>query len=188
MSRLIHVTEAQAALFGRPPQPSQQPGRGRQAPRKRKEALPENQVESAILTFLRIRGWTVERQQAGTVIGVGMIMGALKRGPITGIESLYGLMSKWGNKGRADWVAVRPLAYVDRNAAGVYPGLVQRFEMEIKGPCKKPSPEQRKYLEYRVSMGFLCGWFDALEDDGFGGGTCFEVWYGKRFGDNVNAK
>ncbi|MEI9975080.1 MAG: hypothetical protein WDO73_25320 [Ignavibacteriota bacterium] len=129
--------------------------------------MAENIVESQIRRFLESRGWIVIRQQAGTVAGIGPLLAALDRDePITR-ELLYRCMIRTGAKGRADWVAVRPVSYVDLDLARRHPGLVQRFEMEIKAPGKKPSPEQRQYLEDRAAVGFLGGWFDSFEDGRF---------------------
>lgn len=188
MSRLFPMSQRDAAtLFGPDAVGGSTPAGSRKGraskPRtaKEKAALPENIVESQILGFLRVRGWTVERQQAGTVAGIGSLLAALDRNqPITR-ELLYRSMIRSGAKGRADWVATRPLSYVDPEMARKHRGLVQRIEIETKAPSKKPSPEQRKYLEDRAAMGFLVGWFDSFEDDGFDSKTCFESWYRLRF-------
>jgi hypothetical protein len=160
--RPFRISGAEAAsLFGTAPAPRK--GKAR-APKKR-EALPENQVESQILGFLRARGWLVERQQAGVVIGIGPLLAALDRGQVITRELLYRSMIRQGEKGRADWVAVR--------CGTPDSGNVQRIEVEIKAPGKKPSAEQLKYLRDRQACGFLCGWWDSL--------PAFVAWYDARF-------
>ena len=170
----VRVTEAQAAeLFGRTVAGldtlrTQKPAK---RPARRRESLPENQVEAQILGFLRARGWLVERQQAGVVIGIGPLLAALDRGqPITR-ELLYRSMIRQGENGRADWVAVRAAELIQ--GAGEFVRLYQRIEIEVKAPGKKPSPEQAKYLRDRQACGFLCGWWDSIE--------AFTAWYGTRF-------
>ena len=75
----FRISEGEAAsLFGAA---SVVKGR-RAAVKKKRAALPENQVESQVLGFLRSRGWLVERQQAGVVVGIGPLLAALDRGHV----------------------------------------------------------------------------------------------------------
>ena len=102
----FRISEGEAAsLFGAA---SVVKGR-RAAVKKKREALPENQVESQVLGFLRSRGWLVESQQAGVVVGIGPLLAALDRGQVITRELLYRSMIRQGEKGRCDWVAVRVL-------------------------------------------------------------------------------
>lgn len=162
----MRVTEAQAAMFG-VPSVGVTEAKNTKALRsaKQKQAMGENVVEGQILGFLRARGWLVERQPAGAVVGLGPLMAALERGqPITR-ELVYRSIIRLGEKGRADWVAVRP-----RDGGGY-----DRVEVEIKAAGRKPSAEQAKYLRDRAACGFLCGWWDSLES--------FYAWYAGQFGE-----
>ena len=164
---MIRMSEAEAAqLFG----PSRHGGKQEARPRNRKsiEALPENQVEAQILGFLRIRGWLVERQQSGVVVGIGQLLAALDRGQVITRELLYRSMIRLGEKGRADWVAVRAV-----NDKSMPPCLCQRIENEIKAPGRKPSSQQVKYLRERNACYLLAGWWDSLD--------AFVAWYNVRF-------
>lgn len=165
---MIRVTEAQAELLRLGLFESVAPRKATRGPRKDKTALPENQVEAQILGFLRARGWLCERQQAGVVVGIGPLLAALNRGQVITRELLYRSMIRLGEKGRADWVAVRVCAACD-----LHKWHVERLEIEVKSPGKKPSAEQAKYLRDRAACGFLCGWWDSVES--------FQVWYDARF-------
>lgn len=144
--RPFRISEAEAAsLFPRAEKIARKP-RGTRKPR---ENLPENQVESQILGFLRARGWLVERQMSGTFQRLG------GGGYIT-----------VSPKGRCDWVAVR----------AQFPSIlhvVERMEIEIKAPGRKPSAEQLKYIRDRNACGYLAAWWDSLGS--------FVVWYNQRF-------
>jgi hypothetical protein len=176
----VRVTEEQAAmLFGaavaRP--------KGRKvAARKPHDALPENQVESICLGYLRACGWTVERQQAGTVCGLGPLLQALDRSQAITRELVYRSLIRSGSKGRCDWVAVRHLRMMDHSGMRAIVAVVQRFELEIKAPGRKPSPEQLDYIRQRNATGLLATWCDRLLPSDPGESEALLTWYERVFG------
>lgn len=179
MSR-VTLTEDQYALFR---QNQRQAGSG--APRKagaprvkkRKQDLPENIIECQIKTFLEMRGWQCLRLQAGTFAGLGPLIAALDKGLLITREMLYRSMVRIGEKGRADWLAMRP-----RRATGV-DSLIempmhQIFFFECKAPGKKPQPEQLAWLQAQEQTGTPTAWFDDFEGDW---DTSFLPWYRARY-------
>lgn len=102
------------------------------APRGRK-AKSENEVEDAVVTWLRIEGWIVRRQHVGTFY--------TKDGrPVT-----------MGDKGECDWRAMRAKP------------VMQYLEFEAKAAGKKPRDDQYEYMAKRRRQGITCIWADSLE-------------------------
>lgn len=170
----VRMTEAQARLlFG---DRLEQPARGAPKPRvkKRKDELPENVLEGQIKGLLGARGWTCHRNHVGTFIPTGMIMRALESGiPLTK-EVLFRSLVRIGEKGIPDWRAERMVPVSD------LPATVQLFYWEAKAPHKKPSPDQKLWMEGRRALGWLVEWFDDFD---FGGSHSFIAWYKERFGE-----
>ena len=98
----------------------------------------ENQVEDAVITWLRIEGWIVRRQHVGT------------------FYTKDGRPVSMGDVGECDWRAFKPMKNV--------PGAAAYLEFEAKGTGKKPSDEQREYMAKRKRQGVVCIWADSLAE------------------------
>jgi hypothetical protein len=98
----------------------------------------ENDVEHAIVHFLRRRGWLVDRNQVGL------------------LYTADGRPCPVGRRGQCDWRAVRPLA-------GAVGGAAQYMEIEVKAPGRKPTQVQREYMALRTQQGILVTWADSVE-------------------------
>ena len=98
----------------------------------------ENEVEDAVVTWLRIEGWIVRRVHVGT------------------FYTRDGRPISMGDRGECDWRAFRPFRHIP--GAGVY------LEFEAKGTGKKPSDEQREYMAKRKRQGVTCICADSLAE------------------------
>lgn len=118
------------------PRPTSQAHPSRTAGSKQSAHITENDVEAAIVHFLRQRGWLVERNQVGL------------------LYTADGRPCPVGRRGQCDWRAIRPLPG--------FPGAVEHFEIEVKRPGAKPSKPQREYMAMRTHLGLLAVWADSL--------------------------
>lgn len=107
---------------------------GRAKPRKQSE----NEVEDAVVTWLRIEGWIVRRQHRGT------------------FYTKDGRPISMGDVGECDWRAFRPMRHV-HGAAGY-------LEFEAKATGRKPDDDQRMYMAKRKRQGVVCIWADSLAE------------------------
>ncbi len=126
--------------------------------RRPPSALPENQVEGQIVSFLRVRRWVVRRQHVGKHVPLGYLLRKMEYGPLTK-PLIFQAVVDVGEKYQADWRA-------ERSAGG---GLMQVLYIEVKAPGCKPTAEQVHWLERVRLTGALAGWFDSIES--------FEAWY-----------
>jgi hypothetical protein len=164
------MSEDQFALLFRGPG-SQRAAKTRVAgPRKRREDLPENILESQVCGLLAARGWVLIRQHVRTVVDWHQLAGK----DVVKVSALR--PSRIGSKGDSDWIAVRPIIGQPRGAAHL-------FYFETKAPGRKPSTEQRLYLERRLACGFLAAWFDDYDGDW---DTSFLPWYGRHFPGEIH--
>jgi hypothetical protein len=148
----VTLTEKQFAVLGkRKPR-----AKGAHRIKKRKEDLPENQLEKQCLDFLRIRGWIVDRQQSG-----------LFRAP-------WGGYVRVGEKGCFDWIALRPFRLLTKPEDKAMT-LSDVLYLELKAPGKKPNVHQLAWARRRRVAGFLCICFAEFSD--------FTNWYRGRFGE-----
>ena len=104
---------------------------------KQSGPITENEVEYAVVHFLRARGWIVERNQVGL------------------LYTADGRPCPVGRKGQCDWRAMRPLPGA--------PGKAYYFEVELKRPGAKPTQVQREYMALRKHQGMAVTWADSLE-------------------------
>ena len=163
MPAKVHLNPDQASLlfgkqkFGeRPPRVAPATARVK----KRKQDLPENQVECQVTEFLRARGWFVERQHVGTFVAY-RVLAALReaKSDADRQKALRGAIPvRIGEKGKPDWVATRPCF---GSGAGLMPHLV--FEFEIKAPGKRLSPEQAEYIRKAIACKRNAFWWDSFE-------------------------
>lgn len=96
--------------------------------------MTENDVEAAIVRFLRNRGWVVDRNT------------------VAGAFTADGRHLSVGRRGQADWRAARDNKH-----------RVHYLEVEVKAPGKRPSPRQREYLALRAHQGIAATWADSVE-------------------------
>jgi hypothetical protein len=102
-----------------------------------KPSQSENDVEHAIVAFLRARSWLVDRNQVGL------------------LYTADGRPCPVGRRGQCDWRAVRP---TDLNR-----GPCQYMEIEVKAPGQRPTKVQREYMALRTHQGVLVVCADSLE-------------------------
>lgn len=97
--------------------------------------ITENQIEKAILDFLRWSGWRAFRMQSGL------------------FSSPYDVRSRItiGEKGIPDWLLMRPMES----------GECLTFWLETKAPGKKLRPAQEAWIEQARHEGYLV----AVADD-----------------------
>lgn len=116
---------------------------------KRKQDLPENQLEQQICDFLRAHGWRLKRNHVGLFVPfrVAQSKGAL------------GHPVRIGETGEPDWTAMR-----------YWRGDEQLIFWEAKAPGKVPTPDQQQYARALRDEGFHADWFDSFTEspDGVG--------------------
>ena len=176
---MIRMTEAQASLFatnvkrgGRQAGP-----RKESAPRVKRPAaeLPENIVKQQILDFMKAHGWIEKRMHVGTYTPYRMLLmleEALARGANmkAEIEKAKHQIIRIGKEGDADWRFEKPI-----------PGDPRKAHLccyvEMKGPGKRPKPEQVEWLARRNATGTPATWADGYDT----GRSPFLSWYRKTF-------
>lgn len=134
--------------------------------KKKKQDLPENMVTRQITDFLRVNGWTLARQHVGTFIPYREYR-LFMEDPGYKVHLL-----KIGEDGMTDWRAERPIIPM-----GIRPGDARScevFYLEFKGLGKKPTPDQRMWIERKRATGIPSNWFDSLDG--------FLYWYWRRYG------
>ncbi len=158
MAAKLRLTPDQAALFLGKPKFGSKPER---APRKkRKEDLPENQVEKQIRDFLLAHGWQVERQHVGTFVPF-RVFAALRdaKSPADRERAMkYSNVVRIGEKGKPDWSATLRL---DR-------GLYLHMEFEVKAPGKQLRTEQWEYIRRAQALkrnAFCWDSFNVFRED-----------------------
>ncbi len=145
--------------------------------RRSKAEMPENVVEGQIKSFLEARGWLCIRRQVGTFAALGILLATLDKGqPITR-ELLYRNLVRIGQKGDADWIAVRRKAVQEGQVFN--PALCDFLFWEAKAPGKKPGPDQLDFIRRMTAAGFEAKWFDSFNG---GGDSTFLLWFTPRYG------
>lgn len=134
----------------------------RKPPQRARTSLPENIVEQQICDFLRVRRWVVKRQHVGKHVPLGFLLRTMEHGGITR-EAIFRNIVDVGEKYAADWRAER----------AVDGGLMQVLYVEVKAPGRKPTPEQKEWLERARLAGARAGWWDSIE--------AFTTWYAREF-------
>lgn len=161
---MIRVTGNQAKLlFGSKPV-------GQRKPRvqKRREDLPENQVEHQILDYLHLHGWIVERRHVGTFIPYYHAIEMTKGRPLN-----HRSVVRIGEKGEPDWfVFRRSLGHT--GASDLTSGDLDAFWLETKAPGGRLSAEQAAWIAGRRALGFIAVWFDSFD--------AFARWYADEWG------
>lgn len=128
------MSEAQFALFSAAADQPKTKRRGRPFQLKPcKPKIKENHVEAAVLTFLRVRGWRVDRQHVGKA------------------QWPSGEWLQLHPEGTADWFAHRPAT----SPSCLY--------IETKAPGERPTEQQMLYLEMAARAGYLTIWCDSLQ-------------------------
>lgn len=154
MAAKLRLSADQAALFLGKPKFGSKPAA---APRvkKRKQDLPENQVERAITDFLRYRGWQIERQHVGTFVPF-RVFAALRdaKSPEDRERALkYSNIVRIGEKGKPDWSATLRLGG----------GLYRFIEFEVKAPGAELRTEQWEYIRRARALKRDVFWWDSFE-------------------------
>jgi hypothetical protein len=130
---------------------------------RRREGLPENQLERQICDFLAWRGYITIRQHVGTFLPFRVVK-QLQQGQITFDQALRNVVSI-GEQGTADWWSARPIIPPGGRALdGPWPWSA--FFWEAKAPRKKPSDAQLEWLAKRRQCGLEAAWFNqfAVQD------------------------
>ncbi len=173
---MIRVTKEQFALFkkrvGKKTGKSAVPRQ-----RKRRDELPENQLEKAILDFLRYRNWTITRNHVGRYVGIGPLTAIIKSGRRLTWAAIGSSVVQMGEVGQADYTASRPMPVTQLMPLSRASGACQRFHFECKAPGKEPSAEQLEWLRRARANGEVADWFDGLDT-----GRQFLSWYRERWG------
>ena len=134
---------------------------------RRREDLPENQLEKQICDFLRIRRWQVRRNHVGLFVPYRVAMELMAgRKPAGHVYKLTPI--RINEPGTADWFAVRC-------------GPKQRVEFfwfECKASGKPPTVKQVRWLWDQNLMALFAEWFDGFEGEA---AHDFVRWYGERF-------
>jgi hypothetical protein len=179
---LVRVSKAQLSLLTG----NLVAARGDQAPavisaRRRREDLPENVLEAQIKHYLAWHGYTNIRQHVGTVTPYRVLQ-QLHWGQIT-LEQAARSIIYLGQKGMADWLALRPIvASGSRALDGPHP--LAAFYWECKAPNKRPSDAQLAWMEKRRQVGLEATWFNQFAAADRPSPACepreshvFEVWF-----------
>jgi hypothetical protein len=138
--------------------------RGEQVPaivpvRRRREDLPENQLESQIQGFLNWRGFTTLRLHVGLYVPHRVFRQVLA-GQLAA-EAAARNVVRVGEEGMPDWWSARPIIPPDGRAQGG-PWPWQAFFWEAKALSKKPSDAQLKWIERHKQVGLEAAWFNQF--------------------------
>jgi hypothetical protein len=157
---VIRISESQLGLL----EQNQAVARGDQAPavvpvRRRREHLPENQLESQIQDFLSWHGFISIRQHVGTFLPLRIVR-QLQAGQISFDQALRNVV-RIGEEGAADWWSARPIIPPGGRALdGPWPWA--GFFWEAKAPGKRPSPAQLEWISRRRQVGIEATWFNQF--------------------------
>lgn len=129
--------------------------------KRRAEEMPENQVEALCVSWLRVLGWRVTRQQSGLFSrpGAGHIR------------------IRIGEKGLPDWRCERPIIPAGKRPQDAL--TMECFHLECKAPGERPDPVQVGWMIGSNALGTPATWCDSLpmlQD-------WYRVRYGRRAGD-----
>lgn len=137
--------------------------------KKPRAALPENQLESQVVSFLQARRWFVEKVHVGVFVPWYSLEAFWKRGQAIAKGMLAGgTVTRLGKKGDPDYRAWR----------GRQSGGVDLFLIECKAPGKKPEPDQIDRMRELRLTGAIVEWFDDFD---FGGPHSFLDFYRRTF-------
>lgn len=132
--------------------------------RKPRKELPENILKDQALDFLRMKGWTPQRNQVGTYVPYREVMLVAEAAARHGLDNLKAAIAgllhpiRIGEEGIPDW-------FVRRGRECWY--------LELKAPGKKPSIEQQEWIRKANATGTLAVWFDNIDT--------LIAWYAKTF-------
>jgi hypothetical protein len=148
---VIRVSKAQLTLLER----NLADTRGNQAPavitaRRRREDLPENQLEQQIRDFLAWRGFITLRLHVGLFVPYRVLKQVLagQLAPEAAARNVVTI----GEEGMTDWWSARPLIPTGSRALdGPWPWA--GFFWEAKAPGKRPSPVQLEWMARRRQVG-----------------------------------
>jgi hypothetical protein len=148
---------------------------------RRREDLPENQLERQITDFLAWRGFISVRQHIGLFVPFRVVK-QLQQGQISFEQAMRNIV-RLGEEGASDWWSARPIIPAGGRAQdGPHPW--QAFYWEAKATGKRPTDAQLAWLDKRRQVGLEATWFnqfgfrdrpapvvDARES------PVFEVWF-----------
>jgi len=130
--------------------------------RRRREDLPENNLERQICDFLAWRGFISTRQHVGLFVPY-RVLRQLQCGRLE-TESAARNVVKIGEEGIADWWSARPIISPGGRVQDG-PWMWQGFFWEAKAPRKKPSAAQLAWLDRRRQVGLESAWFNQFEPE-----------------------
>jgi hypothetical protein len=161
------------------------------ASRRRREDLPENQLERQITDFLAWRGFVSIRQHVGTFLPFRVVK-QLQHGEITFEQALRNIV-RIGEEGAADWWSARPIIPPGgRSQDGPWPWAA--FYWEAKAPGRRPRPAQLEWMARRQQVGLEAGWFNQFAAHDRPSPACapreshvFETWFVGHFAPSIAA-
>jgi hypothetical protein len=183
---VIRVSKAQLSLLER----NLAGARDEQVPavvpvRRRREDLPENQLERQVIDFLSWRGFISIRQHVGTFLPLRVVK-QLQHGQITFEQAMRNVV-RIGEEGASDWWSARPIIPPGgRPLDGPHPCAT--FFWEAKAPGKRPTDAQLEWLEKRRQVGLEAAWFNQFTAADRPAEACepreahvFQVWFQRYF-------
>jgi hypothetical protein len=141
---------------------------------RRREDLPENQLERQITDLLAAHGFVTTRQHVGTFVPYRVLKQTARVD-----RSVIHI----GEVGAADWWSARPIIPAGGRALdGPWPW--QGFFWEAKASGKRPSAAQLEWLDRRRQVGFEAAWFNQFQAHDRRSPACdprdspvFEIWF-----------
>jgi hypothetical protein len=187
---MIHVTQTQLNLLERNLVRAKSAGKEGFCPEtagpnrargRRRENLPENQLERQVIDLLAAHGFTSTRQHVGVFVPY-RVLRQTQSGQLTPEQAARNIV-RIGEEGTADWWSARPIIPPGgRPLDGPHPW--QAFFWECKAPGKRPTAVQLEWMDRRRQVGILAWWFNQFQAADRPSPACepqdshvFEVWF-----------
>jgi hypothetical protein len=159
---------------------------------RRREDLPENQLERQIRDFLNWRGFISVRQHVGLFIPFRVVK-QLQQGQISFEQAMRNIV-KLGEEGASDWWSARPIIPAGSRALDG-PHRWEAFFWEAKSPGKRPTDAQLEWLSRRRQVGLEATWFNQFQLQDRQAPACeprdshvFGVWFTEYFARKEGAR
>jgi hypothetical protein len=159
---ILRVTQAQFNLFKRQLARAADPAGAPDEPRRRRrrEDLPENQIEARIVSYLAYRGFFNTRMHIGTFIPY-RVLKQIHAGHLAPEQAERNIV-RVNEKGAPDWWSARPI--VEPGARPLdKPWPWQGFWWECKRPGVRPTEAQLAWLNRHQQLGLTAWWFNEFQ-------------------------